>query len=190
MQPVTTDQTTATVCVMAEIAAKAVTNTTVTVTTISFKDFYTTHHDRLSRALSLYFGSEDLGAEAADEAFTRAYERWQTISQHPNPYGWVYVVGTNRARSVLRRRVLARNKQALLEPGISNNRSTDEQADIDTKAAVTGLRPAFRSVVIARFYLGMSVVDTAAALKVKPGTVKSRLSRALDQLRTELGTSR
>ncbi len=161
------------------------------ITATPFKDFYATHRDKLARALGLYFGNEDLGAEAADEAFTRAFERWQSVSQHPNPYGWVYVVGTNRARSVLRRRVLARDKRQLLEEGstpvYATNDATGEAVDLDTKAAVARLRPALRSVVIARFYLEMSVQEAADVLNVKPGTIKSRLSRALDQLRSELG---
>ncbi|HCB36767.1 MAG TPA: hypothetical protein DEP66_00715, partial [Acidimicrobiaceae bacterium] len=154
-------------------------------TALSFNDFYAERRDQLARALSLYFGNEDLGAEAADEAFARAYERWPAVSQHPNPYGWVYVVGMNRARSVLRRRVVARDKQPLLAADAEHARSADA-VDLDTKAAVARLRPAWRAVVIARFYMGWSVSETAEALDVKTGTVKSRLSRALDQLRADL----
>ncbi len=162
----------------------------IEVAAVSFKDFYATHRDKLARALGLYFGNEDLGNEAADEAFTRAFERWQSVSQHPNPYGWVYVVGTNRARSVLRRQVVARNKRQLLEDGstpvYATSDAAGESSDLDTKAAIARLRPALRSVVIARFYLEMSVEEAAEVLNVRPGTVKSRLSRALDQLRTDL----
>jgi RNA polymerase sigma-70 factor (ECF subfamily) len=43
-----------------------------------------------------------------------------------------------------------------------------------------------RSVVVCRFYLGMSEAETAAALGTRPGTVKSRLHRALRQLQTRL----
>ena len=43
-----------------------------------------------------------------------------------------------------------------------------------------------RAVVICRFYLGMNEAETATALHVRPGTVKSRLHRALAHLRTTL----
>jgi RNA polymerase sigma-70 factor (ECF subfamily) len=41
-------------------------------------------------------------------------------------------------------------------------------------------------VVILRFLLDMSEADTAEALGIPQGTVKSRLSRAVDTLREEL----
>ena len=53
-------------------------------------------------------------------------------------------------------------------------------------AALASLPEAQRAVVVCRLVLDMSNDETAAALKIKPGTVKSRLSRAIDHLRNEL----
>jgi RNA polymerase sigma-70 factor (ECF subfamily) len=44
-----------------------------------------------------------------------------------------------------------------------------------------------RAVVVCRLLLDWSVEQTATALGIKPGTVKSRLSRALERLERELG---
>jgi DNA-directed RNA polymerase specialized sigma24 family protein len=41
-------------------------------------------------------------------------------------------------------------------------------------------------VIAARYFLGLSEADTAIALGLRRGTVKSRLSRALGRLQTEL----
>ena len=43
-----------------------------------------------------------------------------------------------------------------------------------------------RSVIVCRHLLGWSVSETAAALKVREGTVKSRLSRATQILKSRL----
>ena len=43
-----------------------------------------------------------------------------------------------------------------------------------------------RSVVVCRLLLGLSEAQTAAALRIRPGTVKSRLSRATQELATTL----
>jgi RNA polymerase sigma-70 factor (ECF subfamily) len=52
--------------------------------------------------------------------------------------------------------------------------------------AVNGLRPEDREVIGARYFLDLSEAETAETLGIARGTVKSRLSRALGRLRTEL----
>ncbi|NGN68633.1 sigma-70 family RNA polymerase sigma factor [Streptomyces sp. A7024] len=53
--------------------------------------------------------------------------------------------------------------------------------------ALRGLREPHRLVVVHRYLLDLDEAETAAALGIPRGTVKSRLSRALTQLRRELG---
>lgn len=53
-------------------------------------------------------------------------------------------------------------------------------------AAVRGLRPPEREVVVCRWLLGLSEAETAATLDIPTGTAKSRASRALARLRAEL----
>ena len=54
-------------------------------------------------------------------------------------------------------------------------------------AAVESLREDDQLVIAARYFVGLSEAETAAALSLRPGTVKSRLSRALARLREALG---
>jgi RNA polymerase sigma factor (sigma-70 family) len=62
----------------------------------------------------------------------------------------------------------------------------DDLVDVDLERALGGLSPSHRTVVVARFFMEWSVDETAEALGIRPGTVKSRLSRALSQLSSEL----
>jgi RNA polymerase sigma-70 factor (sigma-E family) len=54
--------------------------------------------------------------------------------------------------------------------------------------ALRSLPPRQRAVVVLRYYEGLTEVEIAEALGVKPGTVKSQSSRAMETLRTRLGT--
>jgi RNA polymerase sigma-70 factor (ECF subfamily) len=148
-----------------------------------FEAFYLAHHATIVRALALTLGDNQLGAEATDEAMTRAYQRWSQVSTYRNPEGWVYRVGLNWARSFLRKR-----RRTTSSPFVDETPVHDPSpADPALAAALAALDPKHRSVVVLRYLLDWSVDQTAEALEIAPGTVKSRLHRALSQLETRLG---
>lgn len=146
----------------------------------SFETFYLGHRAELGRAVALALGDPDLAAEATDEAFTRACARWSALRSTANPAGWVYRVALNWALSVLRQR--RRSPHRLYQPVDHDPSITDPSVH----AALAELDPKHRSVVVCRHLLGWSVADTAAALRLREGTVKSRLSRANQVLATRL----
>ncbi|MEC9114775.1 MAG: sigma-70 family RNA polymerase sigma factor [Actinomycetota bacterium] len=151
-----------------------------------FDSFYAENRDQIARALSLSLRNPDLGAEAADEAFVRACQRWPEVATFTNPQGWVYRVGMNWARSWLRRTRREREKRPLI---VKEEMAEDPIVDVDLERAMATLTPGHRTVVVARFFMGWSIQETAEALGLRPGTVKSRLSRALKQLAGELEDS-
>ena len=153
---------------------------------VRFEDFYATHRDELARALGMALRDSALGAEAADEAFARACQRWGQVSAYANPQGWVFRVGLNWARSWLRRVRRERERRPLLA---QPHATEDRTRDVDLERALATLNDSHRAVIVARFYLDWSVAETADALGIATGTVKSRLSRGLEQLREVLGTA-
>jgi RNA polymerase sigma-70 factor, ECF subfamily len=56
-------------------------------------------------------------------------------------------------------------------------------------AAVAGLPETDRQAIACRYFLDLSEEETAAALGCPRGTVKSRLSRALERLRERMEAS-
>lgn len=148
---------------------------------LAFVDFYRAERDQLARALALTLGDGHLAAEAVDEAMVRAYQRWDRVSTFDSPAGWVYRVARNWATSVLRRR--SRAPRPLAERGPSDLGPLDEP---DVRAALAELGLKQRSVVVCRYYLGLNEAETATALNIRPGTVKSRLHRGLRHLESRL----
>jgi RNA polymerase sigma-70 factor (ECF subfamily) len=96
----------------------------------------------------------------------------------------------NRRRSAGRRARLALRSAAQLRPGDAAPSPEAALLDAETRAgllaAVNALRDEEREVVACRYFLELSEAETAAALGIRPGTVKSRLSRALGRLRASL----
>src|SRR5205085_496324 len=73
------------------------------VVSASFEQFYRAHRAAVGRALAVTLRDAELASDAVDEAMARAYERWPHVSPLENPVGWVYRVGLNWSRSLLRR---------------------------------------------------------------------------------------
>jgi RNA polymerase sigma factor (sigma-70 family) len=153
--------------------------TDVAVPVLGFAEFYRANRPSLVRALALTLGDVELATEAVDEAMTRAYQRWERVHRLDNPAGWVYRVGLNWAVSVLRRR---RNRRPLFQPDADNA----PWIEPDVHRALGELSVDHRSVVVCRYLYGWSENETATALGIRAGTVKSRLHRATSQLRVRL----
>jgi RNA polymerase sigma-70 factor (sigma-E family) len=149
----------------------------------SFARFYPDAYDEVYRALALTLRNPELTADAVQEALARAYARWDQVSGYANPTGWVYRVALNWARSrwrrlareTLTRRLPERQAPALPPP-----------AHPGVARALPALPRGKRAVVVLRLYLDWPVAEVASALQVSPGTVKSRLARALERLREHL----
>ena len=111
---------------------------------------------------------------------------------------WLVRIALNEARN--RRRGAARRAWLALrltgEPqGTQAAASAESEALAGEErallaAAVGRLREDDQLVIAARYFLSLSESETAVALSIRRGTVKSRLSRALDRLRSELGDAR
>ena len=147
-----------------------------------FESFYAAERGPVARALRMTLRDPQLADEATDEAMTRAFERWDSVSRLDNPGGWVYRVGLNWARSVLRRTL--RKRRQPHELGYTEGPSAQDYA---LRTAIENLPANRRAVVVCRYYLQWSEAETASALQLRPGTVKSRLHRALQELREQLG---
>ena len=152
------------------------------VVTANFDSFYAATYPEIARALSVTLGDAGWGQEAADEAMTRAFDKWADVSTYSNPAGWVYRVGLNWSLSWKRRRRRERDRPIEFGPRHETMVARDDSFD----DALRQLSIEHRAVVVCRVHLDWSVGQTADALAIEPGTVKSRLSRALAKLRNAI----
>lgn len=147
-------------------------------TYLSFEQFYAEHRTPVARALALTLRDRELATEATDEAMARAYQRWDRVRTFDNPAGWVYRVGLNWSRSILRR-IKRPAPIWVAAPGTAPAPVVQDPA---IERALEALSVDQRAVVVCRLFLGHSEARTAELLGIRPGTVKSRLHRALDRL--------
>lgn len=153
----------------------------VSPTRVEFDRFYEANREQLYRGVALVVKDPSRARDAVDEGMARAWERWDSVGGYESPEAWVYRVAVNWAVSSFRKRRPEASDLVSVEPV-----HLDRVPDVELSAAIDQLPVKHRAVIVARFFLDWSVEQTAEALGVSPGTVKSRTSRALARLSAEL----
>jgi hypothetical protein len=69
-----------------------------------FEAWYLGMHPRVISFVLVACGDADVAADSADEAFTRALDRWGQVGAMESPGGWVCRVALNVMRRRMRRR--------------------------------------------------------------------------------------
>jgi RNA polymerase sigma-70 factor (ECF subfamily) len=128
-------------------------------------------------------GDSVLGEEAAQEAFYRAYRRWDRVSRMDRPEAWVMVVGLNHGRDQKRRQRRERVTDRSVEPAPVDS---DATASLHLVAELVRLPRRQQEAVALRYLFDMSLQEVATAMGCAVGTVKSTLHSALGNLRVQL----
>ena len=150
----------------------------------SVTELFTEHHLGLVRLARLMVGDLATAEDVVQDAFEQLHRRWRSLRAPSSALDYARAAVLNGCRSVLRRRLVARRYEGRIAG----------PAPYDADAAValeqrTELIGAFRSlprrqreVLALRYYLDLSVADTAATLRISEGAVRSTASRGLAAL--------
>jgi RNA polymerase sigma-70 factor, ECF subfamily len=132
--------------------------------------------------------------DAAQDAFVKAYYALDRFRSAEPFRPWILRIVSNEARN--RRRSAGRRERLVLRaverrgPGDAapspDAAAIAEETRRTLLAALETLPERDRQVIACRYLLELSEAETATTLGLRPGTVKSRLSRALTRLRREL----
>ncbi|MNW25481.1 RNA polymerase sigma factor SigV [compost metagenome] len=151
--------------------------------TAAFSALMNMHYHRLYRIARAYLRDEEDTLEVIQEATYRAYSKLKSLRK-PEMFGsWITRILLNCCAREYRHRQKFRPlpMQDLHEQG-----SWDHPEDPDLAAAIDALSHDHKQVIILSYFEGLSLTETAVILGIPAGTVKSRLHRALGQLRKQL----
>ena len=140
-----------------------------------FTAFYDATWSRTVACAYAVTGNLAAAEDVAQEAYTKAWPRWSTLTSYDDPGAWVRQVATRQAISRWRR---LRTANRFLQ----RSRPPEHAAppDENTVALVTALRrlpEAQRRALVLHHLAGFSVADIAEVERCPAGTVKARLSR-------------
>jgi RNA polymerase sigma-70 factor (ECF subfamily) len=151
-------------------------------------DLMVRHQEPAFRLAYLMLGDAAEAEDVAQEAFIKAYLKLETFDSQRPFRPWILSITANLARN--RKRGIGRYWHALRRWQNEKEAQNPARGQVAQQAegellrqAVARLKPKWQEVVYLRYFLELSESETAETLAVPPGTVKSRLHRALKQLR-------
>lgn len=139
----------------------------------------------LLRLCTLYLKDSALAEDALQDTFLKAYRRMDTFRGDCTEQTWLTGIAINTCRDYLRtawlRHIDRRDITTLPETPC-----LQQWPDDTVLTQVTALKRKYREVILLRYYQGLKISEIALTLELSPSTVKQRLRKACDILRTTL----
>lgn len=150
---------------------------------------FAAHHVRLVRVAWLLVRDVGVAEELVQDAFVDLHTRWSRLKRPEDAAGYLHVSVVNRCRSALRHQGVVRSAPAARP---EDEDSAEDQAllGLERRRVLDGLAELSqrqREVLVLRYYAQLSEAETAAALRISRGSVKSHGARGLHALRHVLG---
>ena len=148
-------------------------------------------HAPMAKRLAVLSGAGNEADDVVQEAFVKAYRALPRYRDGAGFRPWLLRIVVNETRNLQR----GRSRRALRELRVAGEEAAVQHVADPADEAVTTTRRAtlleavdalpgdLREVVTCRYLLELTEAETAQTLEIPPGTVKSRLHRALASLR-------
>ncbi len=143
---------------------------------------------RLDVAARLIVRDPELARDAVQEGLIRAWRDLRRLRDPDRFDAWLYRLTVNACIDQLRKRRRRSIEVEIVE--IHAPAAPDHAGSLADRDLVDGvlrsLDPNGRAIVVLHYYLGLPLTEVAGVLGVPVGTVKSRLHRALGEMRSRV----
>ena len=166
----------------------------------AFAQLVTAYESKIYNLALRYLGNREDAMDASQEVFLRVYRFLPGFQEESGFSTWIYRIGVNVCKDMLAKRG-RRNEQPLEVPDEENESRTIEVADrryepehimegVELRTvladAISSLPEQQREMIVLRDIQGLTYDEIANVLSLESGTVKSRISRARENLRKKL----
>ena len=149
--------------------------------------FIREHQDDFYRLAFNYVKNADEAMDVIQEAAIKAFVHLSSLRDTQNMKAWFYRILVNECLTWLRK-----SKRLYVVPGeffegIQNGEHTEKfDENLDLYKAILRLDAKLKTVVLLRFFEGMKLEEIASVTNTRLSTVKTRLYRALRELKSVL----
>jgi RNA polymerase sigma-70 factor (sigma-E family) len=149
---------------------------------------YGAHYRTLVRLATLLLRDVGESEEVVQDAFVAMHGHWRRLRDPDKALAYLRQSVLNRARSALRRRAV-RDRHAPAPPSpapSAEHQALATEQEHTVMAALRTLPERQREAVVLRYYADLSEADTALAMGISRGAVKSHTARGMAALRQHL----
>jgi RNA polymerase sigma-70 factor (sigma-E family) len=147
-----------------------------------FAEYVGARRPLMYRTAWVLCGDHHQAEDLVQHVLTKLYVAWPRVSRMDAVDGYVRTMLVNANLDRLRRR----REHTGLEGWDRPARTSDLDAVLDLREALSRLAPGQRRALVLRHLWGLSVDETSAVLGIAPGTVKSQTADAIASLRVLL----
>jgi len=159
--------------------------------TYAFQQLYERYRDRVYTVIYYNLNDLQLAEDVAQNVFVKAFEALPSFRMESTFLTWIYTIAINECKNRKRQRRFFITWDKKLDDTIDPAGSPDtlhvsQEMNVLVRRAVMELSPKLRSVVVLKYLEELSYDEIASVLGCSPGTVASRLNRALIALESRL----
>ena len=140
----------------------------------------------LLRMCALYLKDADLAQDAVQETFIRAYRHSESYRGESSEKTWLTSIAINVSRDMLKSAWFRHHSRSTDIDTLPEQSADFTFPDNTVLTEVMRLPAKYREVILLRYYEGLKLKETASALGLSDGRVRSRLNKANELLRDRL----
>jgi RNA polymerase sigma-70 factor (ECF subfamily) len=125
--------------------------------------------------------------DICQETFIQAFSSLDTLKESSKFRAWINRILINKCYDFFRKNKNISTTEYIEKEGFIEEGKEDQ---IDLLRALTSLKDEFRIVLTLRYFQDLSIKEIAAIMGCPEGTIKSRLSNGLEELRRLMKASR
>ncbi|RMF95408.1 MAG: RNA polymerase sigma factor [Candidatus Schekmanbacteria bacterium] len=163
---------------------------------LAFKKLYESNKGRIYNYALRMTNDRDAANEITQEIFVKAYRHLKRLRKKDSFKSWLMAIAVNFTKDFLKYKrrkgeIFDDNKRLQQIDNFESNESPEslflenEMKDAVIKS-LSMLKPFHREIIVLYYIEGFSIKEIASIISVSEGTVKSRLSRAREEISKEL----
>ena len=152
-------------------------------------ELYQAHYQSLVRMAALLVGDLAAAEQVVQDSLVAMHANWRWLKRREKSLAFVRRCVINRSRSALRHQLTGEGDAGPPLPQVPSA-ACDAGPQLERSpvvAALDRLSRRQREALVLRYYADLSEAETAAAMGISPGAVKSHTARAMLAIREALG---